>query len=376
MLKICQRPIKILGGALAIWLVTACASPEQTVQITATPETTLQPRDLNTPSADTTLNPPTTANDDTVLNPLTGLPVADPAVLQRRPLAIKISNAPVVVRPQAGISAADHVYEHYVEGRLTRFTAIYWTHTPPRAGSVRSARLIDLELPAMYGALFAYSGAAEPIRQRIAGLDFADRAYEGVSVMEPLYFRDPAIEAPHNLFVIPAAVWDRAAADGFTDPPTLSNPPVFAPDPPPDSDPATHITIDYGPDVVEWTYDADSGRYTRSVDGEFHTDANDGTRVTAANVVLIYAHHQEDLSIVESEWQGNREFSIEIQIWTLGPAVILRDGRVIEGYWHRWEENDMLSFWADEAATQQLAFKPGNTWFQVVPLDFESVQLE
>src|SRR5258708_11765279 len=36
------------------------------------------------------------------VNPLTGLPVDDPSVLQHRPLAVKISNAPPLVRPQAG----------------------------------------------------------------------------------------------------------------------------------------------------------------------------------------------------------------------------------------------------------------------------------
>src|SRR5271154_27738 len=49
------------------------------------------------------------------VNPLTGLKVDDPAVLTRRPLAVKISNAPALVRPQAGISQADLVFEHITE---------------------------------------------------------------------------------------------------------------------------------------------------------------------------------------------------------------------------------------------------------------------
>jgi hypothetical protein len=309
-------------------------------------------------------------------NPLTGLPVDDPAVLQRRPLAIKISNAPDIVRPQAGIGEADLVFEHYVEGSLTRFTAIFWTSTPPRAGSVRSARLIDLEIPAMYGALFAYSGASEPIRQRIAALPFAPRAYEGVTVGAPLYYRDPDIEAPHNLFVIPAAVWDRADRDGVNTPRKNLGGMAFLAAPPENGRSAKRVTIDYGRDVVSWRYDAGTGRYLRTINGEPHRDANTGEQVSAANVVLIYAHHQEDQSIVESEWQGHKDYSIEIQIWTLGPAKIIRDGLLVEGYWMRWEEDSMLSFWADEDATQMMYLKPGNTWFQVVPLDFAELDIE
>jgi hypothetical protein len=307
------------------------------------------------------------------VNPLTGLPVDDPGVLQRRPLAIKISNAPDIVRPQAGIGAADLVFEHYVEGRLTRFTAIFWTNTPPRVGSIRSARLIDLEILPMYQALFAYSGASEPIRQRIAAAPFAPRAYEGVSVGEPLYYRDPTIEAPHNLFVIPAAVWDRAARDGTNDPPHYTQGMAFLSAAPALASPANQVTLDYGPERVSWQYDAESGRYRRLVNGEPHRDANTGEQVSAANVVVIYAYHREDTSIVESEWQGHKDYSIKIQLMALGPVKIFRDGGFVEGYWGRWEEDSMLSFWADLGLSERLYLKPGNTWFQVVPLDFAEI---
>jgi len=350
-------------------LLAACEIAERPpLRITATPR----------PPAPTVTLPPDAIGPFEFapgVNPLTGLAVDDPAALQRPPLAAKISNAPALVRPQAGIGQADLVFEHYVEGRLTRFTAIFWTHTPPRLGSIRSARLLDLEIPAMYGALLVYSGASDPIRRRIAALPFAERGYEGVTVGEPLYYRDPDLDPPHNLFAVPSEVWKRARDAGFGAP-TLGGM-AFRAAPPSeaDTDPAERLTIDYGPDEVAWIYDAATGRYAREVNGEPHRDANTGKQVTAANVVLIYAHHQEDLSIVESQWQGQMAFSIEIQIWTLGPAVILRDGRAQRGFWNRWQEDEMLSFWADEAATTRLFLKPGNTWFQVVPLDFEDVTM-
>lgn len=309
------------------------------------------------------------------VNPLTGLPVRDPAALARRPLAAKISNAPDSVRPQAGIGAADLVFEHYVEAGLTRFTAIFWAHTPSRVGSIRSARLIDLEIPAMYGALLVYSGASEPIRQRIAALPFAPRAYEGVTSGAPLYFRDPSLDAPHNLFAVPAEVWARARADGLNDPPDLRGM-VFDPTPPGDSAPATVVTIDYGPDEVQWRYDSHSGEYARWVDGEPHTDADSGAQVTAANVVILYARHQDDESIVEGEWNGTKFYSTEIELQALGPAMLIRDGVAVDGFWMRWAEGAPLTLWADEGAAQPLAFKPGITWFQVVPLDFSGLRLE
>ena len=94
---------------------------------------------------------------DTV-SPFTGLEVDDPARLNRMPAAVKISNSPIA-RPQSGLSKADVVIEHLAEGDITRFTAIFHSEDAERIGSVRSARLIDLEIPVLFDAFLVYSGA-------------------------------------------------------------------------------------------------------------------------------------------------------------------------------------------------------------------------
>lgn|GEM_PF-1573572 len=352
--------------SVLLLLLTACLANERPViVVTATPDSapTRVAAALAAPAASAP-----------ALNPLTGLVLPDPAVLHRRPLAVKISNAPDSVRPQAGLALADLVFEHYVEGGLTRFTAIYWTHTPPRLGSIRSARLIDLELTAMYGAILVYSGANEPIRQRIAASTFAARAYEGVTVGEPLYFRDPAGEAPHNLFAVPAQVWARAAADGVNDAPNLRAL-AFSTTPSAGGQAAPAVTVDYGPDVVHWVYDAVNAVYVRSVDGVPHTDADTGAPITAANVVVLYVPHRDDETIPVGEWNGVPIYSTEIQLWESGPALIARDGVALTGTWMRWEQEVPLTLWADEEATQPLPLKPGITWFEIVPTEFTGVTL-
>ncbi len=300
------------------------------------------------------------------VNPLTGLPVDDPAILLRRPLAVKISNAPPLVRPQAGIGDADLVFEHITEGHLTRFTAIFWTHTPPRVGSIRSARLLDLEIANMYGAIFAFSGASGPVREKIFASPFADRAFEGVSVGPPAYYRDDSIDVPHNLFGSPRAIWDLASKKGVNVPPPNLGGMLFSPTPQPKGGPGTLISVDYGPTQAEWRYDEKMGRYARWSDGKPHYDANNNTQVTSANVVVLHAWHQYDYTIVESEFQGSKSYSVEIQVWTLGPATVCRDGQCVNGLWNRWNKADMLSFWTEDH--QPIYLKPGNTWFEVVNL--------
>lgn len=300
------------------------------------------------------------------INPLTGQRMTDPGVLNRRPLAIKISNGPAIVRPQAGIGDADLVFEHVTEGDITRFTAIFLTHTPPRAGSIRSARLIDLELAVMYRAVFAFSGASDGVRSKIFASSFGDRALEGISVGSPTYYRDDSVEPPHNMFTDPAALWDTARQRGVLSPDALAGL-RFSAAPSPQGSAVTSITVDYGPTVAEWRYDAGSRRYLRWSDGEPHRDANTSAQVSAANVVILRAWHQLDYSIVESEWQGVKSYSMEIQLWTLGPAIVCRDGQCVTGRWHRWDKADMLTFWTEDGR-QPITLKPGNTWFQVVNL--------
>lgn len=306
---------------------------------------------------------------DLSINPLTGLSVPDPSVLERRPLAVKISNAPAEVRPQAGIAQADLVFEHYVEGFLTRFTAIFYGNSPPYVGSVRSARLIDLQLPLMYDALFAFSGANGPILLRLTESRFRDRIFENVG--EPLFYREPTIEAPHNLFIRPAEIWARATTYGVNQRPELRGLLFSEAMPPHSVSFAERVVVFYGPDEAEWRYDVTSGTYLRWSDGQPHLDALDGRQVAAANVVMIWAHHQEDVTIVASEWEGEIELAFEVQIWSLGPATLFRDGRRFDGFWHRWQDEVMLTFWHDDTMVEPLYLKPGITWFQVVPLDFK-----
>ena len=61
--------------------------------------------------------PPVSSSSDApsvTIDPLTGLPPADPSLLQRRPLAIKIALYPRVV-PVFGLSLVDVAFEYYIE---------------------------------------------------------------------------------------------------------------------------------------------------------------------------------------------------------------------------------------------------------------------
>ena len=59
--------------------------------------------------------------------------------------------------------------------------------------------------------------------------------------------------------------------------------------------------------------------------------------------------------------------SIEVQLWGEGPAKILRDGRVYEGKWVRPDRHAPFRF--VDAQGKDIPLKPGNSWWQIVPMD-------
>jgi hypothetical protein len=324
-----------------------------------------------TPTADTSIVTDFPPN----VNPLTGLRVSDPSVLDRRPLAIKISNAPAVVRPQAGLSFADLVFEHYAEGGVTRFTAVFLSQDAPKVGSVRSGRLIDLEIPAFTRAMFAYSGSSGGVRQEIVDSDFFQEGRvisPDFGVGEPVFVRvpEPGKAFEHTLFTRTDALWALTTERGLNTRQDLHGL-AFRETSPKDGQPARYVEIAYLPGnaSAEWSFDPDLGLYRRSILGEPHTDALTGQQLTAANVIIVYANHVET-DILE-DLVGGGHYSIEIQIWGEGSVQIVRDGQAISGRWVRRAREDMLSFF-DETG-DPLPLKPGNSWFQVVPLDFPVV---
>jgi hypothetical protein len=302
--------------------------------------------------------------------PLTGEGVSDVKVLERRPLAVKISNFPPIVRPQAGLSYADVVFEHLSEAGLTRLTAVFLCKDVEKVGSIRSARLIDLEIPAMFKAMFAYSGSSGGVKQRIQESDFFERVISpdfGDSGFVRIPSEGKAFE--HTLFSDTQSLWNIAEERGLNKRQDLSGW-TFSQESPKGGSPATRLEFLYTPKYGSAEYQYDPGReaYLRSIFGEPHEDELTGEQIAARNVVAVYANHLET-DIVEDSTGPRIYYSIEIQIWGEGKAIVFRDGQAFEGKWVRPQRPDMIRFVDD--AGNPIPLKPGNTWIQVVPVGFE-----
>lgn len=342
--------------ATATPTITSTATQTAAATATATP---VPP----TPTIAGLIGPDTFPPD---VNPLTGETVRDPTVLQRRPLAVKISNAPPLVRPQAGLNSADLVFEHYAEGGYTRFTAVFYSQDVETVGSIRSARLVDLEIPVMFDAAFAYSGSVGPIREMLRDSTFFERIISPDFAHGGFERRDD-LDRPfvHRLFTNTYNLRYILEQRGQDVPPTFANTMAFRAAPLAQGEPAQRIELHYLSTNATWFYS--NGRYLRWTDGEEHRDANTGEQLSFKNVVIIAANHVET-DILE-DTGGNR--SIQIQIWGEGPVSLFRDGQRFNGRWQRDTPEKMLTFVDHDG--QILPLAPGNTFFQLVPLGFDQL---
>jgi hypothetical protein len=302
------------------------------------------------------------------VNPLTGLVPADPALLDRRPMMVKVSNLPRTVRPQWGLSLADLVFEYYTEEGTTRFAAIFYGNDAAIVGPIRSARFMDAHLVRGYKAAFAFGSAYDKVIERLYNAEFYDQLFiEGTS--SPMTRYDP--NGMNHLVIdtadLSAAMSARATGNARQNLDGM----LFQADAPAGSlagsgSGATLVVRFSGSIYNRWDFDPASGRYLRFVDetddftgglGEVYTQASD--RLTDAalacdNVVVLFALYEL--------YNENPEVR-DVQLVGSGPAYLFRDGRAYQLTWMR-DAFSVVTLVGPDGAP--FPFKPGTTWFEVI----------
>ena len=307
------------------------------------------------------------------VNPLTGLVVADPKLLERRPIAVKVNVVPRTSnRPPWGLSFADIVYDYYHNDGYSRFHAIFYGQDAELVGPIRSGRLLDSDLIRMYQSIFAYGSADSRINQRFFNSEYADRLIlEGTTIKcppttaIPLCRFDPS--GYDHLLGSTAALsqfaTDRKVANGKQN----LNGMTFSTGTPSNGAAGSQLFVRYsGDNYARWDYDTATGRYLRFQDnvydqgqGESYAallDRLNNQQISAANVVVILVPHVY--------FTPPPAEIVEILLSGTGKAYAFRDGQMYEVTWNRPTNNSVL--YLTFADGTQYPFKPGNTWIQVI----------
>lgn len=375
--------LTLIGLLLSGCAPAATAAPPPAASPTRRPTATLRPpppsatpdrfvlRPSSTPLAtDTPAFIPSATPFPPDMNPLTGLTVADPALLERRPMVIKVTNYPRSVRPQWGLSLADHVYEYYLEDELTRFIAVFYGQDVGRVGPVRSARPFDEYIFRMYRAIFAFGYADD----RVIDL-WKDSDWRNLLVIEspdncPPMCRIGSETNYNTLYTdtdsLSRYVSARGVENGRQDLRGL----YF------EADnfmlrgarEVNRVEIRYSLSSYNyWQYDPATGRYLRWQDAERLpqsqedyqplTDSLTGQQLGADNLVVLlvpmtYFFLSNSTEIYDFQYTGK------------GKGFALRDGRIYAIEWRKRDKSAMvtLSF----AGGGPFPLKPGNIWFEVL----------
>ena len=300
--------------------------------------------------------------------PFTGLPVDDPALLDRVALAVQIENHPKA-RPARNLSNADMVVEVPVEGDTTRFSAIFLCRTTVElTGPIRSARYYEVDLWQDLGVLPVGFGAS-PVslgRFKAAGMPYVN----GISGSWPWFHRHGTRGAPHNLYGDLEALRDALGGGGAIDRLAAKvGPPrgPFAFDRGavlPTGRPVLAIEIHTNPSWrFGWSWSARDRVWSRQDAGKAIVDEVTGEPVTAAHVVVQRV--VEEVVYGDPDPGGNPR---RLQhLVGKGNGVLYTAGRALDLHWSRPTAADGTTWtYADTGAP--VILPPGVVWWEIVPL--------
>lgn len=366
LISACTRPqvVDELAQTMVAQTLTSIAKASETPDLTRTQiptptgEATATPTPTYTPEPVLEANGPTDFPDG--INPLTGIAVADPTLLDRRPVLVKVANHPAVGRPHAGLSFADIVFEYYIGYGGNRFMGLFYGQDSEKIGPVRSGRLVDPQLVSMYQGILAFDSADARVYARIVEI-LGTRAITRSGNTCPGVC-DDGRNIVISVFGDSAALAGIAERRGVEKSKPLLDGMRFDPLIPEDGVPAADVSILFGSlNKGEWIFDEASGRYLRWI------EENDGygnlkmiplvdqltdEQLAFSNVIVLFANYDEMSPSLH-----------DIEVWdnTSGMrAVIFRDGQAYEATWKTTSNKAPIQFTNKDGDVFPL--KPGNTW--------------
>jgi hypothetical protein len=297
----------------------------------------------------------TTTEKKPAVAPLTALPDTTGA-RQRCAITVKIDNTPWS-QPKYGVDQADVVYEEVVEANYTRLAAIFNSHMPDRVGSVRSVRKTDQSLVWPIGGIFVYSGGAP---YAIESISTAPVVRLDETTAGALMFRDDSRNRPYNLYAHVNLMYSKCGSQPVPPPPLFT---YRAAGTPVGGVPASsvHVGFQGSPSfAVTWTWDAASGTWKREIFGAPERVAS-GQQLAPKNVVVMFVHYVGG---------DPRDFNIgaEAQLIGQGRALVFTAGKEITGTWSRPDKSRPARLL--NAAGQQIALTPGQTWVELPDVSY------
>jgi hypothetical protein len=285
--------------------------------------------------------------------PLTGAPRTKHEVVKRVPLAVKIDNVSDA-QPQSGINNADVVVEELVEGGLTRLMAIYQCNKAHTVGPIRSLRISDADILALlHGSVLGFSGANPADLPPVVAHSQAVLISQDANPQ--YYYRSTAHLAPHNVY----SSTKRILHAGIARKKTLKAPqPLFkygAIDPA--AKKATDVAMSWPAASAEWKWS--TNEWLRTQNGSVDRQS-DGAQLSSTNVVIMNV----DIASTGLHDVLGTPSPADVTVGS-NPVWVLRNGKMIQGTWHRSSVTSNLTF--TDKKGNPILLAPGRTWIELLP---------
>ncbi len=383
--------IKIYAVFLAIFYIAFSLSAclEQPGSVSVLPPSSdvsssnnLQPESLE--SSSEIVDPaPEDVNDETTndpINPFNGLYVDDEFQEDMRPIAIMVNNIEQSL-PQRGLSEADIVYEIVTEGGITRLMAIYSDgFNLPTIGPVRSARDQHIQLMLSYQPLYLHIGSSVPADNMLSLYQYANRDIDGQLISDIVWYDNERAELlsqtysnvdEHCWFTDGSTIAEVVEKYNF-DANVLEQPdPVFNfLDPEEERVPAIPVdefNIKFSEySTSNFEYNAESGKFEKSIYGEPQIDENNGEQLSFENVFVLF-------TTISTHSDG---VLVDVQYNFGGVGYYFSNGGYERIRWLKGSPEQPLLIVSSDGTETPVEVNPGNSYVAVVDLSHFSAFAE
>ncbi len=277
-----------------------------------------------------------------------------------RPIAVMIDNDNDSARPQIGLENAYLVYEIVVEGRATRFMALFKDYNLEKVGPVRSSRHYFLDYALENDAIYSHAGWSPKAAKDISSLKVNN--INGVAADGDCFWRDKTYDKTwHNLYTSTVKLSTKAKdvkkyrmetdSKGVIDYNTI--------DTETEGETATEISIPYANFYkVTYKYDEGTKRYVRYVNGKEHKSQTDEA-LSTKNIIM---YQIKNFNLPDTENKGRQDLE---NIGT-GTGYYFSNGKAVKINWEKKARTEKTVYTFEDGTP--LKVNPGNTFIQIVPM--------
>ncbi len=290
----------------------------------------------------------------------------DENLASKRPIALMVENT-YDAWPHYGIEKADIIYESPVEGKITRYMAVFQDYSDmERIGNVRSARTYYVAWADEYNAIFChygYSIFAYDILQTLDELDGLNGTVDSL-----MFYRASDMKNPHNAYTstdgINAAIanagFETELADGYGEHFNFNhddNSEVELSDGAYD---AVVVAPGYQIDNPWFVYNESDGLYYRYAFKRAETDAVTGNQLTCKNIIL----QDVDYTLYTGSGTKFDNTYLNIDYMSGGKGQYITNGKAVDITWTKESQDSPTRYW--DADGNEIQINQGKTWVCIV----------